>query len=86
VWASRLLGQETVNTSSRSSTSSQQGGSNSSTLSYTGRALMMPDEIMRLPEWQMLLTLRAKPPVLCARPVYYSDPRFAPLAAKNPWV
>lgn len=85
-YASKLLGQETVSTTSQGTGHSSQGNTSSTTLSYTGRALMMPDEVMRLPDWQMLLTLRAKPPVLCVRPVYYESAVFAPLAAENPFL
>ncbi|MFN7835271.1 MAG: type IV secretory system conjugative DNA transfer family protein, partial [Burkholderiaceae bacterium] len=85
-YASKLLGQETVSTRSSGVNHGDHSSSSSLTHSFTGRALRMPDEVMRLPDWQMLITLRAKPPVLCVRPVYHENPLFAPLAAKNPWV
>lgn len=45
------------------STSSTRGASFGSTRSYTGRPLLMPDEVMRMPEGQMIAFFRGKRPV-----------------------
>lgn len=81
-YISKQLGQETVNTSSK--TYNPQGTSENA--SVTGRALKMPDELLRIDKADQILLLRSMQPVWCARVIYYQDQRFIPLADPNPYV
>lgn len=59
---SKLLGKETISLRTRGQT---RGRSGSSSINYqlTGRELMTPDEIRRMPTWDALLLIRGESPV-----------------------
>ena len=59
---SKLLGKETISIRTRGQT---RGRSGSSSINYqlTGRELMTPDEIRRMPTWDALLLIRGESPV-----------------------
>ncbi|HYF90937.1 MAG TPA: type IV secretory system conjugative DNA transfer family protein [Symbiobacteriaceae bacterium] len=66
-WMSKRLGTTTIRTTSTSSTSTDRGDSNSESLHYTSRSLMMPDEIQGtgdrgLGPDELLLIQRGHPP------------------------
>ena len=48
------------------------------------RPLLMPHEILRLPENRQLVLIHGKPPILAERVRYYADPEFAGLFDRNP--
>ena len=48
------------------------------------RPLLMPHEILRLPESRQLVLIHGKPPILAERVRYYADPEFAGLFDRNP--
>lgn len=54
--------------------------------SATARPLLMPHEILRLPEDRQLVLIQGKPPILAERIRYYSDREFAGLFDLNPMV
>jgi type IV secretion system protein VirD4 len=53
----------------------------STTVSETGRKLMMPDEVMRMPEWAMVVFTKGMPAISATLPYYYEAPEFAHLLA-----
>jgi len=55
------------------------------TVSYTGRDLMTPDEIMKLPATAPIVFLQGKPPVRLRRLNYLKDKEFKGLYSKNPF-
>ena len=81
-YVSKMLGQETVDTGSRTHTA--QGTSES--VGVTGRPLLMPDEVLRVDKADEVLLLRSALPVICARVVYWKDKRFKTLADPNPYL
>ena len=81
-YVSKMLGQTTTDTGSKTHTT--QGTSEST--SVTGRPLMMPDEVLRIPKPDEVLLLRSAMPVICARVIYHTDKRFIPLADPNPYL
>lgn len=54
--------------------------------SATSRPLLMPHEILRLPEDRQLVLIQGKPPILAERVRYYADREFAGLFDPNPMV
>lgn len=81
-YISKQLGQETVDTGSKTYT--DHGTTESA--SVTGRPLKMPDELLRIEKADQILLIRSMQPVWCARVMYYLDQRFIPLADPNPYV
>ena len=59
---SKLLGKETISIRTRGQTRGR-GGSSSINYQLTGRELMTPDEIRRMPTWDALLLIRGESPV-----------------------
>jgi type IV secretion system protein VirD4 len=51
----------------------------------TSRALLMPDEILRLPAGRQILLLHGMRPVLADKLRYFDDPVFAGLYDPNPF-
>ncbi|KAA0677653.1 type IV secretory system conjugative DNA transfer family protein [Roseomonas genomospecies 6] len=51
----------------------------------TGRDLIMPGEVMRLPAWQSLVFISGKNPLRCGRADYYKRSEFRSIAAPNPF-
>jgi type IV secretion system protein VirD4 len=92
-YLSRLTGQATVRVEShnlsRGSTTSrgwlpQRQHGLAHHLGETGRRLLLPDEIRRLPANRQLLFLSGHPPLLTARLDYRHHPTLAPRADPNP--
>lgn len=51
----------------------------------TGRALLTPDEVMRLPSDRLLAILDGECPYLLLRPNYLRDPEYAGTFDENPY-
>lgn len=88
---SDLLGQSTITVASYGAGTSSRDGdflhdshSNNQNVSETGRALLMPDEIRRMPGHQQLLFVQGQPPIRARKVRYFEDPAFAPLAHPLP--
>jgi type IV secretion system protein VirD4 len=92
-YLSRLTGQATVrvetHNQSRGTTSgrtwlpqSQRGSSQN--FGETGRRLLLPDEVRRLPDGQQLLFISGQPPLLTSRVDYLRRPELAARADPNP--
>ncbi|MEM1149369.1 MAG: type IV secretory system conjugative DNA transfer family protein [Pseudomonadota bacterium] len=75
-WLSRSLGQATIGFATRTS---RPGDDPSTSENVTGRALMTPDEIMKLPAHLQILRLQGMPPALVRKIVYFQDPEFKTL-------
>ena len=89
-YLSRRSGQQTVFVRSDSQSAPRGRPTYGSSISETGRPLIMPDEAERLPEGKALLFVGNEKPVLAERIVYYQDPLFkkgsAPIYDSNPFV
>ena len=85
-YLSKILGQRTVTVRQhgRSGEASHLRGSEN--YAVTGRPLLMPQEIMRLPSQQQLLLLHGKAPILADRVRYYADKEFTGMFDRNPMV
>lgn len=79
-WLSRAMGRETIHTETRSH---RVGDDPGYSISATGRELMTPDEIMRLPAHLQLLRLSGRPPLIARKIRYYEDPAFAGLYTRD---
>ena len=77
LWLSRLMGQETT---TYETTSHRPGDPPSTSLHLTGRDLLTPDEVMRLPAHLQLLRVQGQPVILAAKLRHFADPEFAGLA------
>jgi type IV secretory pathway TraG/TraD family ATPase VirD4 len=55
-------------------------------ISTTGRPLLMPQEIMRLPPGKELVLVHGKAPILADRISYFGDREFTDLFDQNPMV
>ena len=77
-WLSQLMGQETT---AYETTSHRPGDPPSTSLHLTGRDLLTPDEVMRLPETLQLLRVQGQPMILAAKLRYFADPEFGGLHA-----
>ena len=77
-WLSRTLGRATIDVAS---TSRRDDGEGSTSLSATGRDLLTPDEVLRLPPELQILRLQGRPPVLARKLRHYADPEFQGLLA-----
>jgi type IV secretion system protein VirD4 len=80
---SSLLGTRTVTVrhEGRSMDGKHRGSEN---YGPTSRPLLMPHEIMRLPEDRQLVLINGKPPILAGRVRYYADTEFTGLFDPNP--
>ncbi|EAJ7217486.1 type IV secretory system conjugative DNA transfer family protein [Campylobacter jejuni] len=72
---SRILGNTTFKTSSRSINSGGNGGGSRS-ISEASRALMLPQELREMPFENELITIDSGKPILCNKAFYYSDSYF----------
>ena len=83
-YLSKMLGQRTVTVRQHSRTGhgNQQRGSEN--YGATGRALLMPQEILRLPPDKEILLVAGKPPILADRVSYFKDGEFAGSFDRNP--
>lgn len=84
-YVSKLLGTRTVKVAAGSSSTQHQGYSESKSYNYQAIPLLRPDEVMRLPEHQMLIMRTGHPPVKARQFIWYQDPamkqhRYAPVA------
>ena len=75
-WLSQSIGQETATTRSDSH---RPGEVTSTSYGSTGRDLLTPDEIMRMPAELQLLRLQGKPAIIARKLRYHADPEFAGL-------
>lgn len=90
-WVSRTLGVgteafytsgDTTNSGtswSSQGVSTQSGSGHSTTLNYSRRELLTPDEVMRLPEDTMILLQPGRAPLLAAKIRYFAEPEFSGL-------
>jgi len=81
---SKRLGPQTIKTKSRSES---EGGSRSTvgvSEGETGRPLLMPDEIMRLPDNQKLVLVQGRKPILAEKIDYRQEEPFRSRAKANP--
>lgn len=83
LYLSQMMGQTTVGTRS-DNYNPQSGGSEG--YSYTGRALMMPDEVQRLENENAIVLMRGANPMICERVIYWKDKRFSKHADRNPYL
>lgn len=72
---SKILGNTTFKTSSRSINSGANGGGSRS-ISEASRALMLPQELREMPFENELITIDSGKPILCNKAFYYSDSYF----------
>ncbi|MGL6029585.1 MAG: type IV secretory system conjugative DNA transfer family protein [Legionella sp.] len=73
-YVSKLLGTRTVKVAAGSSSTQQQGYSESKSYAYQAIPLLRPDEVMRLPQHQMLIMRTGHPPVNARQFIWYQDP------------
>lgn len=73
-YVSKLLGTRTVRVAAGSSSTQHQGYSESKSYNYQAIPLLRPDEVMRLPEHQMLIMRTGHPPVKARQFIWYQDP------------
>ena len=73
---SDLLGQQTVQFETYSSSTSTNSSSSSTTQNFTGRALLMPDEVRALSGDYELLFLQGMRPIVARKIRYYADGDF----------
>lgn len=72
---SKLLGTETAKGKSISRNRGKGGGGSVST-SDQSRALMLPQELMELPQAQQIIKFNAFKPILCEKIIFYNEPIF----------
>lgn len=82
-YLSKMLGNRTVTVRQHGRSSDDLHKRGSENYAATGRPLLMPQEIMRLPPGQQLVLLQGKPPILADRLRYYGDAEFAGLFDPN---
>lgn len=82
-YLSRMLGSRTVTVRNETAREQQMIGTGYST---SGRPLLMPDELRRLPPDREILLVRGSPPVLTGKACYYSDPEFRGMFDRNPLI
>ena len=90
-YLSKMTGESTIQTAtenrstgiSRGRNAHRQQGAGWST-AETGRRLLFPDEVRRLPRDQQLLFIKGTPPLLTERFSYLTDPAFSVRADINP--
>jgi type IV secretion system protein VirD4 len=76
---SLIMGDNTVKTISKSSSGFMTGlnlKGQSQNASETKRALMLPQELMRMNDNEVLILKPGKPPVIATKLIYYADKRF----------
>ena len=83
-YVSRVLGEQTIYVTSRSTTSTERSSSVSVSSSERGRPLLTPDEVRRLPENQQIVLMQGQPGLLAEKLRYYADPEFEGLFDDNP--
>jgi len=83
-YVSRVLGEQTIYVTSRSTSTSERSSSVSVSSSERGRPLLTPDEVRRLPENQQIVLMQGQPGLLAEKLRYYADPEFEGLFDENP--
>ena len=83
-YVSRVLGEQTIYVTSRSTSTSERSSSVSVSTSERGRPLLTPDEVRRLPENQQIVLMQGQPGLLAEKLRYYDDPEFEGLFDDNP--
>lgn len=90
-YVSKMTGETTVEVASENLSTGVSGGPRPQrqrgaalTVSETGRRLLTPDEIRRLPRSQQLLFVKGMAPLLVERLDYLRDPEFIGRAEANP--
>jgi type IV secretion system protein VirD4 len=72
-YISKLLGTRTVRVSAGSVSNQHQGYSESKSYNYQAIPLLRPDEVMRLPEHQILIIRSGHPPVKARQFIWYQE-------------
>ncbi|MFN3634368.1 MAG: type IV secretory system conjugative DNA transfer family protein [Rhizobium rhizophilum] len=89
-YLSKMMGQKTIEIEAENFSRGASGGGGSwndgKSWNKTGRALLMPDEIMRLPGDEQVVLIRGTAPMRVKRLRYYNDATFAGQFDKNPYV
>ena len=85
-YLSKMLGQRTVTVRQHGRSGDAVISRGSENYGATGRPLLMPQEIMRLPQNQQLLLMHGKAPILTDRVRYFMDREFAGMFDRNPMV
>ncbi|HAU3758475.1 TPA: type IV secretory system conjugative DNA transfer family protein [Legionella pneumophila] len=73
-YVSKLLGTRTVRVAAGSSSTQHHGYSESKSYNYQAIPLLRPDQVMRLPEHQILIMRTGHPPVKARQFIWYQDP------------
>jgi type IV secretion system protein VirD4 len=81
---SKRLGPQTIKSRSHSESQTQDKATVGETMGETGRPLLMPDEILRLPKHQQLVLLQGCKPILAEKIDYRTDDRFSSRGQANP--
>lgn len=86
-YISAMLGQQTVKVTSKSTTTSSGSFDTQKgiTEGETGRPLLMPDELTKLPRYQQVVLMHGKNPMLIGLMAYYNEPIFKGQYDKNPY-
>ncbi len=92
-YISESLGQYTQSIESQSHsrnhspTAGPAGGSSSSSTSHShiARALLTPDEVMRLDVTKAIVLIKHKAPIMATKINYLTDPEYVGLADPNPF-
>ena len=79
-WISGMLGQKTETIEQESHS---HDGKKSKSFAFTGRDLMTPDEVRRMPRNRMIVFVRGKSPIFAQRFGYYELPALLPMADKS---
>jgi type IV secretion system protein VirD4 len=83
-YLSKMLGQRTVTVRQHGRSGESDRTRGSENYAVTGRPLLMPQEIMRLPPEKQLVLLTGKPPILADRVRYFEDREFEGMFDRNP--
>jgi len=83
-YVSRVLGEQTIYVTSRSTSTSERSSSVSVSSSERGRPLLTTDEVRRLPENQQIVLMQGQPGLIAEKLRYYADPEFEGLFDDNP--
>jgi type IV secretion system protein VirD4 len=85
-YLSKMLGQRTATIRNVGRKGTTEGPNESENYSPVARALLLPQEILRLPCERQLILPQGKEPILAERVLYYKDKEFAGAFDPNPMV
>jgi type IV secretion system protein VirD4 len=85
-YLSKMLGQRTIKIQHQGLRGEAKLAPDSESYAPAARALLMPQEILRLPQNKEILLLHGKPPILAERVKYYEDREFCGWFNRNPFV